>query len=168
MSVRAALQNHLSDFHAHRLDQPAFLARITEVLGESLACSRVSIWRLSPGRDQLLCEDLYLTGPGEHHPERPMSRIRFPDYFWHLDESRALVAPEARIHPGTRCLAEDYLVPLDIHSLLDSPILRKGRVAGLVRCEQTGHPRSWLPSDLLTVRMATMLVGTAGLRVSAA
>lgn len=163
MSVRASLQNHLSDFKGRKLDWPQFLARLTELLARELACDRVSVWRLSPTHDQLTCEDLYLAGPGLHRQEEALARIRFPNYFWCLEESRAIVASEARTHPGTSCLGEDYLVPQDIHSLLDSTILRKGSVEGLVRCEQVGHPRPWSPSDLLTVRMATILVGSARL-----
>lgn len=163
MSVRASLQLHLSEFADHKLDRPQFLARVTELLAREMGCSRVSIWRLSPGRDQLVCEDLYLPDLGEHQEGGALPRSRFPGYFWCLEGSRAIVAPEARTHPGTSCLSDDYLVPLDVHSLLDSPILRKGKVTGVVRCEQTGRPRPWPPSDLLTVRMATMLVGSAGL-----
>lgn len=163
MSVRAALQAHLVELQDRRLDRPQFLARVTELLAEEMGCSRVSIWKISPDRDHLRCEDLYLADLGEHRQGETLQRGRFPGYFWCLEESRAIVAPEARTHPGTRCLRDEYLIPQDVHSLLDSPILRKGEVAGLVRCEQTGRSRPWPPPDLLTVRMATMLVGSAGL-----
>lgn len=162
MSVRMSLQSHLDDLRQQKLDRPRFLALVTELLAENLECSRVSIWSLSPTRDQLVCEDLYLADARQHQQGDALPRSRFPGYFWCLEESRAIVAPEARTHPGTACLKDDYLVPQDVHSLLDSTILRKGTVAGLVRCEQTGRPRPWPPSDLLTIRMATMLVGSAG------
>ncbi|GLH74566.1 hypothetical protein GETHLI_30680 [Geothrix limicola] len=163
MSVRASLQSHLSDFQGHKLDWPQFLARLTELLARELTCDRVSVWRLSPSRDQLVCENLYLAGPRLHRQGEALARSRFPNYFWCLEESRVIVAPEARTHPGTSCLHEDYLAPGDIHSLLDSAILRKGAVEGLLRCEQVGQSRPWSPSDLLTVRMATILVGSARL-----
>lgn len=163
MTVRASIQTNLSEFRGRKLDWTQFLGRLTELLARELTCDRVSIWRLSPTRDQLVCEDLYLAGPRLHGKAEPHSRTQFPNYFWCLEESRTIVASEARTHPGTSCLQDDYLAPQGIHSLLDSAILRKGAVEGLVRCEQVGQPRPWSPSDLLTVRMATILVGSAKL-----
>lgn len=162
MSVRMSLQSHLDDLRQRKLDRPQFLALVTELLAEALACSRVSIWCMPPTRDRLVCEDLYLAEARQHQQGGALPRSQFPGYFWCLEESRAIVAPEAWTHPGTSCLKDDYLKPQDVRSLLDSTILRKGTVAGLVRCEQTGRPRTWPPSDLLTIRMATMLVGSAG------
>jgi GAF domain-containing protein len=163
MPVRTTLQKHLNEFQMSKLDRPQFLARVTELLAEVLDCGRASVWRLSPTRDRLVCEDLYLADQHRHRHGDELLRAHAPGYFWCMEESRAIVAPEARSHPGTSCLAEDYLVPHDIHSLLDSAILRKGAVEGVICCEQTGRARQWTPADLLAVRMATMLVGSAGL-----
>lgn len=162
MPVRTTLQRHLGDLRIRRLDRPQFLARVTELLAETLGCSRTSVWRLSPTGDRLVCEDLFLADRHEHRRGDERLRTHAPGYFWCLEESRVIVAPEARAHPGTSCLNEEYLIPQDIHSLLDSAILRKGTVEGLICCEQTGQVRQWSPADLLAVRTATMLVGSAG------
>lgn len=162
MSIRASLQKQLSEFTTGQCDRSQFLARVTELLAETLGCTRASIWRFSPSHDQLVCEDLYLADLRRHRQGDRVLRIHHPDYFWCMEESRAIVAPEARIHSGTASFNEDYFLPLDIHSLLDSAILRKGGVEGVVRCEQTGQPRHWQSADILAIRTTAMMVGSAG------
>jgi hypothetical protein len=163
MLFHTDLQNLLHAFQAGESDRGQFLSGLTEWLSGSVRCSRASVWRFSSCRDFLICEDLFVAGTRQHTRGDRLPRAHFPDYFWTLEETRAIAAPEARTHPSTSCFTESYFIPLDIHSLLDAAVLHQGEVLGAVCCEQVGQARTWQPSDVNAVWMTAMVIETAGL-----
>jgi GAF domain-containing protein len=163
MPFPADLKRLLRSFQAGEMAREAFLPGVTEWLSGFVNCSRSSIWLFSPDHDFLICEDLFVANTSQHSRGDQLQRARFPDYFWSLEETRAIVAPEARTDPNTACFTEIYFIPLDIHSLLDAAVLRNSQVHGVVCCEQVGQSRIWGPADINAVWMAAKVIETAGI-----
>lgn len=126
---------------------PRVLAEITETASALLDVDRASIWRFSEDGSVLRCLDLYSRGRGAHENGLEWRMADFPVYFRAIEEDRVVNAERARVDPRTREFAEAYLVPLDIHSMLDSPIRVRGRVIGVICHEATGHERRWGSDD---------------------
>jgi diguanylate cyclase (GGDEF)-like protein len=119
------------------------LSRIAERSAKTLDVERVSIWTFSSDRRSLHCHVLCLKSSGRHVPCADLKTADFPGYFAALSQSRALAISDASIDDRTSELAETYLKPLGITSILEAAVFRKGEAVGLVRHEQVGPPRNW-------------------------
>jgi GAF domain-containing protein len=69
-------------------------------------------------------------------------------YFEASSTRRPIVADSALEHPATHGLAENYLKPLGISSLLEVPVLRQGRVVGVLCYEDMGPSRHWSAEEI--------------------
>src|SRR5205814_1576677 len=63
------------------------------------------------------------------------------------ETERSIAAHDVTADPRTAALADDYLRPLGLASMLDSPIRRAGQIAGIVCHEHRGAPRTWTPDE---------------------
>ena len=120
----------------------------TMLAARTLDCARVGIWLFVEDHAAIRCFELYDRTLDEHVEGASIRRSDFPRYFRALEERRVIVADNARTHPATRELAESYLVPLGITSMLDAPIYREGAVTGVVCHEHVGAPRKWVQEDI--------------------
>jgi diguanylate cyclase (GGDEF)-like protein/PAS domain S-box-containing protein len=121
------------------------LARITEVAGSTLDVERTSVWLFSEDRAQLVCRSLYRKSLGRQMAGGKLDTSAFPAYIRALDENRALDVSDARTDPRTRELADDYLAPLGITSMLEATVrMDGGELAGVVCHEHVGPAREWL------------------------
>ncbi len=121
----------------------AALAIVTRVAADTLEVSRVGIWRYDSSGNRMDCVKLY-NRPGDcYEPCVSITSEDYPRYFQAVRETRALAVPDARNDPRTIELAEPYLNPLNIASLLDSAVRGGSGREGIVCCEQMGLPRVW-------------------------
>ncbi len=119
------------------------LQRATELAARLLNVSRVGIWLFDERREAIVASDLFDLASARHSAGARVTTAQYPLYFQALEERREIAAHEAQTHPVTRELAENYLSPLGITSMLDAPIFREGRVAGVVCHEHVGPMRKW-------------------------
>lgn len=136
------------------------LRRITSTIARALDVPRVSVWELNDEADELRCLDQFETARGEHSQG---SRLRsFPRYLASLRRSLTLAADDARRDPRTSEFLEHYLEPLGITAMLDAPVRRKGRVAGVICLEHIGQgPRHWTVLEQCAATSAAGLVARA-------
>jgi two-component system, cell cycle sensor histidine kinase and response regulator CckA len=79
----------------------------------------------------------------KHHAGQSLKIEQFPAYAKALHSRRIVTAHDAISAPETKELAESYLIPNDIGSMLDAPLLHRGEVVGVVCHEHVGKPRAW-------------------------
>jgi signal transduction histidine kinase len=113
----------------------------TRAAAELLTVERVSVWEFSSDRTSLECAMLYKRTPATY--ERGMVLVSPPRYLRALESSISLVAHDCQRDPRTSGFAADYLTPLGIPSLIDSPIRVDGDVVGVLCIEHVGEPRHW-------------------------
>ena len=142
-SQQATLFELLTEERIDTLPVEEALQRITERAGQTLGVERVSVWRFSPDQDQLDCQTLYHKGNAKHSLCDSLNAKDFPGYFNALAQNRSLAVSYAPTDFRTRELAELYLKPLGITSMLEATIRRKGETIGVVCHEQVGPPRIW-------------------------
>jgi PAS domain S-box-containing protein len=71
----------------------------------------------------------------------------FPAYFATLARTDVIVANDARTDPATSELANGYMVPLEISSMLDAAVRLRGHVEGVLCCEHVGPKRTWTTDE---------------------
>ena len=119
------------------------LQEITEAAAANLSVARASVWRYRADRASLVCDDLFQSGPGSHERDMQLFARDYPTYFQALEEERTITAHHAVGDARTRELADSYLRPLGITSMLDAPIRLQGKMIGVLCHEHVGTPRAW-------------------------
>lgn len=125
----------------------AAFRQITEAASQALDVERVSIWLFDKERTKIICQDLYERSSNQHCEGAELKADDFPAYFAALAEDRAIAAHNAHTDPRTREFSTDYLMPLQIASMLDASIRLLGNNIGVVCLEQVGRPRIWSPEE---------------------
>jgi hypothetical protein len=123
------------------------LRTVTRRVAETLGVTRVGIWLFESDGDALMCRSIFDARSGIHDSGLRLSATEYPRYFAAMEENRAIVANDALTDPRTAEFRDGYLMPLGIHAMLDVPIWRDGKVAGIVCHEHTGGPRPWSRED---------------------
>ena len=137
--------------HSDKSDFARALRQICSVSAAALDVARVSYWSLQENGGALVCEVLHLRHTESFYEQCKTNHLSFSDcpaYFEAFTARRPIVADSALEHPATRGLAENYLRPLGITSLLEVPVLRQARVVGVLRYEDMGPSRHWSAEEI--------------------
>lgn len=132
-----------------QVDQPlpAVFRKLCEIAAETLRVARVGIWLLTADRQAMRCANLFERKQREHSEGITLRVSEFPEYFRAVEARRALPSEFAQTDPRTAELRDAYLLPLNISSMLDAPVLKDGEMIGVVCHEQIGEPREWTTED---------------------
>ena len=137
------------------------LQEICSLAATTLDVARVSYWSLQENNSAIGCEVLYLRDAESCDEKFKGARLGFSDcpaYFEALATKRPIVADRVLMNPATIGLAENYLKPLGISSMLDAPVWVRGAVVGVLCHEHTGPPRDWSAEEIdFVVALASMV-----------
>jgi two-component system cell cycle sensor histidine kinase/response regulator CckA len=114
---------------------------------EALDIDRIGVWVLVDEGRALRCRYLFQRSSRQIFQGAVLREQDFPHYFEALHARRTLPAADARESDLTQELADSYLHPLGITSLLDAPLYIEGRVVGVVCHEHIGEPREWTGAE---------------------
>ena len=114
---------------------------VTSWLAEHVGIGRVSVWMFREDGAKLCCCCLYELADKQFSQGQTLSSVQFPNYTASLKHDTPIVAEDARVHPITQEFTENYLVPLDIHSMLDIPLKQEGEIIGVLCLEAQGKIR---------------------------
>jgi PAS domain S-box-containing protein len=140
------------------------LQKICSLSAATLEVARVSYWSLRQNGPVIACEVLYLRDTGSCDEQFKGTQLGFSDcpaYFEALASKRPIVADRVLTHPATSGLAENYLKPLGISSMLDAPVWVGGEVVGVLCNEDTGRARDWSPEEIDFVSALASMVSLA-------
>ncbi len=127
------------------------------VSATTLGVTRVGIWSLAEDRATLRRVALHdLEKHTIEDLELPLQR--WPAYLAAVSSRRVVAAADAMTDLRTCELADAYLVPHGVTSMLDAPLFASGQVWGVVCHEHTGAPRVWSEREIaFAVSVADML-----------
>jgi PAS domain S-box-containing protein len=140
------------------------LQKICSLSAATLEVARVSYWSLQENNSTIVCEVLYLRNAESCDEQFKGARLGYSDcpaYFEALAANRPIVADRVLTHPPTSGLAENYLKPLGISSMLDAPVWVCGEVVGVLCHEHTGPPRDWSAEEIDFVSALASMVSLA-------
>lgn len=124
-------------------DCNAMFRSLTEMAAKQQGVERVSLWRFNQARNAILCLDLYELSRDRHSSAGALQMEAFPRYLEAIRSEEAVVADDALADELTRELADSYLRPLGIGSMLDIPIRLRGVTEGVLCHEHVGPAISW-------------------------
>ncbi|MFO0732594.1 MAG: PAS domain S-box protein [Nitrospiraceae bacterium] len=122
--------------------EPA-LREITKGTATTLGVERVSVWFLNENQQAIQCRSLYQRTNDRHSAGAELQATDYPNYFKELTAECIIDAADAQTDSRTAEFAPNYLVPLDITSMLDIPLRFKGKLVGVLRTEHIGPTRTW-------------------------
>ena len=126
----------------------------------SIDADRCSIWLYNEDKTSILCEQLYVKAEDTFYQNIELFEKDFGGYFEHLTIDPIIVANDAETHPATKCFTESYLKPLGIKSMLDVPIVYKGKVIGVI-CIENLSLREWQKVEVDFAQMLSSLYSFA-------
>ena len=150
--------------HSDKSDLEKALQKICSLSAATLEVARVSYWSLQENNSAISCEVLYLRDAESCDEQFKGARLGLSDcpaYFEALATKRPIVADRVLRHPATSGLAESYLKPLGISSMLDAPVWVRGEVVGVLCHEHTGPPRDWSAEEIDFVSALASMVSLA-------
>lgn len=134
---------------------------MTERAARALGVARVGIWMFDETGQSLVAADRFSSVDYLHLEGAVLSLASCPRYKAALTGDQLVVATDAMNDPVTSELADSYLRPLGIASMLDAPIVRGGRTIGVICHEHLGHMRSWYETELAFVESLSDFVTLA-------
>jgi len=150
--------------YSDKSDFTQALQKICSLSAAVLDVARVSYWSVQENDSAISCEVLYRRNTESFDMQFNGSRLGFaeyPAYFEELAAKRPIVANHVLTHPATSGLAENYLKPLGISSLLDAPVWECGEGVGVLRHEHIGPPRDWSAEEIDFVSALASMVSLA-------
>ncbi len=132
------------------LSNENLLPSIQEILktaADNMNVSRTSVWLYSDDKSSMQCIDLYEAALDQHSEGLILNATDYPTYFTALEEGRVINAADAFMHPEINDIKNNYLIPNDIKSLLNSPIRIEGEMVGILCFENTKIMRNWAPDE---------------------
>ncbi len=140
------------------------LQKICSLSAATLDVARVSYWSLQENGSAIACEMLYLGNTKRFDEQLKGTRLGvsdYPAYFGGLRAERPIIASQALAHPATSGLAENYLKPLGISSMLDAPVWVRGAVVGVLCLGHVGPARDWSAEEIDFVSALAAMVSLA-------
>ena len=135
-----------------KLELGAALRAMLAVDAEALRVTRVSYWELAPDRSAIVCRTLYRRDAGAYDHGGELRASAIPAYFGAMLEGCPIAIDDALSDPRTRELVDSYLRPHAISSMLDVPVWRSGKLAGVLCHEHVGPARAWTADEQTFVR----------------
>jgi hypothetical protein len=137
------------------IDSRQFLELFTRGVAAEMGCSRTGVWVLVESDDGGRVLHNIALYDGVHDRMATATDMESNDvvaYFEALMRDGYVVAPDARTHHATVGFLEEYLLPLDIYSLMDVAVSANGNMFGAFSCEQVGRTMNWTPRQLQRLR----------------
>lgn len=121
---------------------------VTEEVGKKLKIPRVNVWLFNDDRNQLVCVDHYDISTGLHASGYILREEEFFNEFQELKRSKYVDAYDALVDPRTKGYTDNYLIPLDIKSMLDVGIRIGEQNIGVICFEYTGEKYAWEDDEI--------------------
>jgi PAS domain S-box-containing protein len=117
--------------------------QFTEATAQTLGVERVGIWLYNEEHSILECFNIFDSKLNHHIHESALKAEDYPHYFQSIERDRVIAINDIFQDSRTQELINNYLEPLQIVSLLDSPIRLGGQIVGLLCLEARENHRQW-------------------------
>ena len=131
---------------------------ITKAIAKTMKVERTSIWFFKGRKTKLKCGNLYELSLNRHTKNQEIYLADYPHYFQILQTEGTISVQEASIDPRTEELANSYLKPLNIQSIMNTFVYLAGEKIGIISLEQVGTHRDWSLEDETFLRSTADLI----------
>lgn len=128
---------------------------------DALGITRGSIWLYENEDSELHCKLLCNINQDTYESGQILQYHNYPAYFERIKDANALVADDAHTNPYTESFKDNYLLPLNIASILDIPLFINGEAKGVVCFENQLEQHIWTDEDLSFSKSIADLIAIA-------
>ncbi|MFN6037282.1 MAG: ATP-binding protein [Bacteroidota bacterium] len=125
---------------------------IHQKTSEILDCHRCSIWLYNDDKTAITSDFIYLALNNVFANGTSIFSKDVPNYFNALEQREVIAATNAATHPATSEFAIPYLKPLNIVSMLDTPLIQAEKSIGVIRNEYIGNKKEFSDNDISFAR----------------
>jgi two-component system sensor histidine kinase/response regulator len=125
----------------------AAIREITEAATKNIGINRASVWLYGENFTTINCIDLFEENHHQHSSGFSLLAVDYPAYFQALQQDQLIAANDAHTDPRTQEFSESYLTPLNITSMLDTPLRLGGETVGVLCLEAVGTIHYWTLED---------------------
>ncbi|MEN9441821.1 MAG: hypothetical protein RLZ33_1898 [Bacteroidota bacterium] len=108
-----------------------------------LKINRVNAWLIDEDFSKLSCLSSYDRTTDLFSNERSLKKSDYPLYFNHISRTDIIISTKAQEEAFNSEILENYLIPNNICSMMEVPILSGGKFKGIVCFENTNEIRVW-------------------------
>jgi PAS domain S-box-containing protein len=143
----AALTTLMRSYVSAPDDLATIVREITEVVGGTLEVAQVSVWRHDDRGTTSRCQDVFDRTEMRHSSGDELTEDECPVFFRSIAQSDVIAAYDAMTDARTTELADRYLAPHRITSLMAVAIRSQGATVGMLSCAEQGPRRRWMPDE---------------------
>ena len=97
-----------------------------------LKISRANCWIMNEDSSSLNCLLAYDLKTDLYNSDGELNASDLPYWFNHINRNDIIISSDARKEPFNKELLDSYLIPLNIYSMMEVPILSGGKLKGIV------------------------------------
>lgn len=136
-------------------DFEGVISLVCQALQQTMGVSRVSYWDFCPNKNLIRSKIVF---PSNEIIPESLSLKDFPIYGDAVKGKGIIVAHEARRFNKTSEFRDVYLVPENIFSMLDAPVIFEGELLGVLCCEHKNEIRNWNTLELFLISILSGLI----------
>jgi len=134
------------------------IKQITESVVKTLDVERTAIWLYNEDKSEFVCNDLYCREEDKHKRGLILKKADYPEYFKKLETMNNIISDDVRTDIIAEELLESYLIPEHITSMMDTPVFRNGKIAGILSIEEVNRIHRWTVEEQeFAVSLADMI-----------
>jgi hypothetical protein len=137
---------------------------ILEMSSKAVRVGRVNAWVFNGDNSMIECVGNYDSSIPGLVPQESLPRVEMPNYFRLFETEKIILSSRSQESNITRELMDSYLIPNNIHAMMDIPLRIEGEIIGVICFEQTKQSRDWTLQDqkfgLIAAQMVSLAVET--------
>lgn len=141
------------------------ILEILESASRSMDNQRTNAWVFNDKLSEIQCIGNFDAVKNKLVEKQTLSRADMPNYFKLFDTEKIIIAADAVHDPQTSELAESYLIPHNIFSIMNIPIRIEGDMIGVLCFEHTKECRIWNQQEqqfgLIVAQMISLAIETS-------
>lgn len=137
------LENLSKSTYISEGDDVAMAKEILYSASHFLKIPRANAWLMNDDETALICLAAYDRNRDDFYSEGVLKAVDIPLYFNHIRRNDIIISFDARKEEFNQELLESYLIPHNIYSMMEVPIILSGEIRGIICFENTDEIRNW-------------------------
>jgi two-component sensor histidine kinase len=137
------IENLTKSVHISEGDDSEMAKVILYSASHFLKIPRANAWLMNDDETKLTCLAAFDRDKETYYLENDLLESSFPVYFNHIRRNDIIISFDARSEIFNSELLNSYLIPFNIFSMMEVPIVMAGKLKGIICFENTGEIRNW-------------------------
>jgi two-component sensor histidine kinase len=137
------IENLSKSLHISEGDDHEMAKEILYSASHFLKIPRVNAWLMDDDDSKLTCLAAFDREKESYYLENDLLASELPVYFNHIRRNDIIISFDARSEIFNSELLNSYLIPFNIFSMMEVPIIMAGKLKGIICFENTDVIRNW-------------------------